>query len=51
MERADGSNLVADDLELVNDGDHYTLEYVGATNDADKLVPGKYQVRRYPAQW
>ncbi len=45
MERADGSNLVADDLELVNDGDHYTLEYVGATNDADKLVPGKYQVR------
>ena len=45
MERADGSNLVADDLELVNDGDHYTLKYVGATNDADKLVPGKYQVR------
>ena len=45
MKRADGSNLVADDLELVNDGDHYTLEYVGATNDADKLVPGKYQVR------
>ena len=45
MKRADGSNLVADDLELVNDGDHYTLEYVGATNDADKLVPGEYQVR------
>ena len=39
-----GSTVTADDFELVNRGDHYTLDYVGDNSEND-LIPGNYSVR------
>ena len=41
--QAPGSTVTANDFELVNCGDHYTLAYFG--DGGDDLIPGEYSVR------
>ncbi len=44
MDKPSKSTLTADDLELVANGDEYTLNYVGTDPDRD-LIAGEYTVR------